>query len=81
MLNDSEKVATENTEPKVMIKRDMTIHRRVSIRICRNCGESYVLTDNDAIYYVNKFGTLPLSCPKCREKHRITEVNKDVKAE
>jgi hypothetical protein len=48
----------------------MVPHRRISIRICQDCGKAYVMSDNDLIYYVQKFGTIPLRCDECKERRR-----------
>lgn len=53
---------------KTVVKREYAPHRRTSYRICKECGKMYVLSDNDAIHYVNTYGNLPLRCEKCREK-------------
>lgn len=66
-----EKVATIENEVHSEVssfKRDYAPHRRSSIRICKECGEAYVISDNDIIYFVKKFGTIPLNCEKCRAK-------------
>jgi hypothetical protein len=59
---------TEQTEHK--IKRDMVIHRRSSIRVCKDCGKFYVLSDGDAVHFLTKYGSLPLRCEDCRRKIR-----------
>lgn len=62
-------VENQNTENKPPIKRDFAPHRRVSIRICKECGKTWILNDSDATYYIQKFGTLPLRCEECRKKN------------
>lgn len=57
------------TEQKV--QRDFVMHRRASVRLCKECGKFYVMSDDDMIYYVTKFGSVPLRCPECREKIRL----------
>lgn len=61
---------TKTTTEKATIERDFAPHRRVSIRICKDCGKTYVITDNDVVHYVTKFNTLPLRCEDCRDKKR-----------
>ena len=60
--SDSNKASTNS------VNRDYAPHRRVSIRICRKCGKTYILSDNDIKHYVKKYDTIPLHCEKCREK-------------
>lgn len=62
---------TSVTEPK-KIKRDYVPHRRVSIRICKECGRMYVLPDKDAVYFVQNFSNLPLRCEECRKRQKET---------
>lgn len=50
-----------------------TPHRRVSIRICKDCGRTYILSDKDATYFVSKYATLPLRCEECRKKAKGSE--------
>lgn len=45
-------------------------HRKASVRICKNCGRFYVLSDKDAMYYITNFNQLPLRCERCRERSR-----------
>jgi predicted nucleic acid-binding Zn ribbon protein len=72
-------VDTENSTVKeqVVIKRDFAPHRRVSHRICKTCGKGYILSDNDAIFFIKKFDTLPLKCEDCRLKNRTDDYVKD----
>lgn len=53
-----------------MFKRQYAPHRRVSYRICRDCGHMYVLTDSDAVHYITTYGQLPLRCEECRKRVR-----------
>ena len=62
--------ATETVCTEVHFKRDYAPHRRSSIRICKECGKAYIMTDNDVLYYVHKYDTLPLKCEACRKKAR-----------
>lgn len=60
-------------------KREYAPHRRASIRICKQCGKNYTISDSDTIYFVTKFGTIPLMCPDCRQKkHTVTKVDEEV---
>lgn len=69
MFNSVETTITETTT----IKRDFAPHRRASTRICKSCGKFYVISDNDVMWYIQKFGTMPLRCENCREKNRTDE--------
>jgi len=53
-----------------LFERDFAPHRRVSIRICKTCGNTYILNDSDAKYFIENYGSLPLRCENCREKRR-----------
>lgn len=66
-----QEVTTEEDKntPK-QIKRQFAPHRRVSIRICKNCGRTYVLNDSDAVYFIKEYGSLPLRCEACRERNK-----------
>ena len=59
-----------NSNENVKIKRDYVMHRRASVRLCKDCGKFYVISDNDIIHYVTKYNNLPQRCPDCREKVR-----------
>lgn len=74
VITDSE---MDYVEP-IKVKHDMTIHREVSIRICKNCGRVYVLSDNDAKYFFKKYDNLPKKCPQCRAKNRGESVESNV---
>lgn len=74
MINMVEETAT--TDEVTTFKRDYAPHRRCSIRICVDCGRAYVLSDSDTKYYIEKFGSIPLRCEKCREKKRNHEDEK-----
>lgn len=60
----------QNSESEVTFKRDYAPHRRCSIRICVDCGRSYVISDSDIKYFIEKYGQIPLRCPACRERRR-----------
>lgn len=62
-------VENESNEGTVF-KRDYCPHRKASSRICKECGKIYILTDKDAMYYINKYGSMPLRCEECRKKAR-----------
>lgn len=51
-------------------KRDTVIHRKASVRLCKDCGKFFVLSDSDAMHYVTKYNSLPLRCEDCRKKNR-----------
>lgn len=72
MMDTEVKVVTETTEAPTtkVFERDFAPHRRVSIRICKTCGNTYILNDSDAKYFIESFGSLPLRCESCREKRR-----------
>ena len=65
----------ENTS----IKRNLVVHRRSSVRVCKDCGKFFVLTDSDAMHYITKFNSMPLRCEVCRK--RIRDLNPIVKDE
>lgn len=69
VLNDS------TTNP---IKRDFAPHRRASARICKTCGKFYIISDPDVVYYVQKYGTMPLRCEDCRAKNRTQETTENI---
>jgi len=69
-LDNSVVEVSSEVQAKVAIKRDFCPHRRVSHRICKECGKMYQLTDNDAVYFITKFGSLPLRCESCRTKNK-----------
>lgn len=76
IINDA--ITNENENTSTSIKRDFAPHRRASTRICKTCGKFYVISDNDVVYYVQKFGTMPLRCDDCRAKNRTeTTENND----
>lgn len=58
-------------EQKPLIKRDYAPHRRVSYRICKDCGKMYVLTDGDAMYFLEKYKALPLRCEDCQKSDTL----------
>ena len=63
---------TENAvaDSKPVVKRDYTLHRHSSIRVCKDCGKFFVLSDSDAMHFFEKYGSLPLRCEDCRRKAR-----------
>ena len=77
MSNEVKTVATNNEQNE--IKREFAPHRRVSYRICKQCGKMYVLSDNDAVHFLTKFGTLPLRCEACREKRHTDDYKEENK--
>lgn len=77
MSNSIEIKSTDNVETtnevNTTIKRDFAPHRRASARICKTCGRFYIISDNDVMWYIQKFGTMPLRCEVCREKNRTDD--------
>lgn len=64
------------------IKRDMVIHRRSSVRVCKDCGKFFVLSDSDAVHFITKYGSLPLRCEDCRKRVRESNpINKNENVE
>ena len=57
-------------ETKEEFKRDFAPHRKCSIRICKECGEVYIVSDTDMIYSIKTYGTVPLLCKRCRSKKK-----------
>ena len=66
-VNEEATASTEVNDEGKSFKRFLTPYRKASMRVCKNCGRFYVLPDSDAVYFVQKFGQLPLRCEKCRE--------------
>lgn len=60
----------ENVVEDKKIKRDFVMHRRASVRICKDCGKFYILSDNDVMHYIKQYDSLPLRCENCRKKNR-----------
>ena len=73
MSNTVENNEVITTTTSNTIKRDFAPHRRASARICKTCGRFYIISDNDVMWYINKFGTMPLRCEVCREKNRTDD--------
>lgn len=59
-------VENDKTEGVPEYKRKMIPYREVSIRHCSKCGRTYIVTDNDMLYYASKYGTVPQKCERCR---------------
>lgn len=60
----------ENIVEDKKVKRDFIMHRRASVRVCKDCGKFYILSDNDVIHYITKYNSMPLRCEVCRKKIR-----------
>ena len=73
MSNTVENNEVITTTASNTIKRDFAPHRRASVRICKTCGRFYIISDNDVMWYIQKFGTMPLRCEVCREKNRTDD--------
>ena len=74
-----EKLKMEENTTITKIVRPKIPYRSSSIRVCKNCGKFYYLADKDLLYFVNKYGTIPCKCEKCRE--RAKEKDEESKAE
>ena len=59
-------VENDKAEDVSEYKRKMIPYREVSIRHCSKCGRTYIVTDNDMLYYASKYGTVPQTCERCR---------------
>ena len=59
-------VENDKAEDVSEYKRKMIPYREVSIRHCSKCGRTYIVTDNDMLYYASKYGTVPQKCERCR---------------
>lgn len=40
-------------------------------RSCKDCGEKYVITVDDQLFYDNLGYSLPVRCKDCRHKRRV----------
>ena len=45
-------------------------YRRAMYKICKDCGKMFAISDNDVVYYVQKYSCVPIRCPDCREKRK-----------
>lgn len=61
-------VENDKTEDVPEYKRKMIPYREVSIRHCSKCGRTYIVTDNDMLYYASKYGIVPQKCERCRTR-------------
>lgn len=62
--------ATECQEAKKGCKLEFAPYRHVMYKICKNCGRIFIVPDNDVVYFVQKFGTVPQRCATCRNNRR-----------
>jgi len=51
-------------------KVDVAPYRHAAYKVCKNCGKMFVISDNDIVYYVDKFKSVPCRCVECRELNR-----------
>ena len=59
-------IENDKAEDVSEYKRKMIPYREVSIRHCSKCGRTYIVTDNDMLYYASKYGTVPQKCERGR---------------
>lgn len=74
--------APEVQEAEKDFKPEFVPYRHVMYKICKNCGRIFIVPDNDVVYFVQKFGTVPQRCATCRTNRRkhfeeATEVTSD----
>lgn len=62
--------APECQEAKKGFKLEFAPYRHVMYKICKNCGRIFIVPDNDVVYFVQKFGTVPQRCATCRNNRR-----------
>lgn len=58
-------------------RRPLAPYRQASMRLCKQCGKFYVLSDSDAKHYIVNYGQLPLRCEECRQKARERNNNNE----
>lgn len=44
-----------------------------SVRVCKDCGSFFSVDDEDMIYFVKTYETIPLKCKSCRNKRKSSE--------
>ena len=71
--------APEVQEAEKDFKPEFAPYRHVMYKICKNCGRIFIVPDNDVVYFVQKFGTVPQRCATSRNKHfeEASEVTSD----
>lgn len=62
--------AHEVKEAEKDLKPEFAPYRHVMYKICKNCGRIFIVPDNDVVYFVQKFGTVPQRCATCRNNRR-----------
>ena len=70
VVENNETVSTETVTNDAPKKREFAPYRHASIRICRDCGKFYVMSDRNVLYYVKEYGTVPVRCEECRKRNR-----------
>lgn len=50
--------------------RETAPYRHSSIRVCKDCGKFFVMSDSDLLYFVDKYNSIPCRCSECRQKIR-----------
>lgn len=60
----------QNQEEQKEFKRDFVPLRYCVHKVCKSCGRMFTMSDNDVVYFVQKFGKIPMRCPACRERRR-----------
>ena len=62
-------------------KKETAPYRYAMYKVCKDCGKMYAISDNDVVYFVQKFGTVPVRCPDCRAHRRVnSDMTTEVKA-
>lgn len=52
-------------------RQEYAPYRHVLYKICKNCGKIFIMSDNDVVHFVKKFGTVPVRCSECRADRRV----------
>jgi predicted Zn finger-like uncharacterized protein len=47
-------------------------------RTCKDCEGSFIITDNDVGFYVQRGWDLPVRCPQCRKLRRELHANNGI---
>lgn len=70
----SEEVNVTNAVQNATVerKKETAPYRYAMYKICKDCGKMYAISDNDVVYFVQKFGTVPVRCPDCRANRRVS---------
>ena len=62
--------APEVQEAEKDLKPEFAPYRHGMDKICKNCGRIFIVPDNEVVYFVQKFGTVPQRCATCRNNRR-----------